>query len=680
MSDAFRELPIGASRFQGYTSDPNNADPSYLAPPSVNCLITDDGKAESRMGYQEEFAIGSSGNAATCYYMKTYDVAFFALGTQLFYRDFAAGQTFDTGLSLTAGTTTRFAEFFGDLYLTNTTDGVVRVVVTRLNGAVAAGAQTVTLDQDGAARLAVFGDYTGNLRIRGTNEGFANPVVPFGSVSTAANNGSGLIRITSAANHNLTTGEQVTISGVTGTTEANGTWTVTRVSATTFDLQGSTFTNAYVSGGTFAHSISGVVRLSGAASQAYTDNTLVLFVDNSYSSLEKFSKIEFWKSRLHGMGFPNATNADQPNNTVLTGKFVIGQTGASGIEDIVSMPLNAGGSTKIVIGGGGKLTNILGVDDTFYFFTEDKVHDVASSSIPTSGDSIGLTVPDEQDKNHGCLNEDCAISMGNGEVAYPTNDRRIMRQRIATDTGAAVTFSDESFDVDIRDHLKNMDRDQTGALAWHYKGQRKSIFQIKCGGQWYWFIWDHNITRTVGSTVINGAWQPPQQIAPVRGFFERNGVLYGTDASTDKVYSYFTTFTDNLSPIQVTIATGEFNVGDAMMGKAHLEGEVNQPSQINICCYVWNNSAGKRSGSPKVINGNVYSYSDDQTVGAVPVGGAMTGASTQVAKWKKQFGIFPSQAIRAQLVLENFQDGGYCSLTAYSLSGKQYPNSFSKSL
>ncbi len=71
-----------------------------------------------------------------------------------------------------------------------------------------------------------------------------------GSVTGAANNGSGLIRITGGT-HNLQTGDRVTITGVVGTTEANSTWTVTRIAATTFDLQGSTFTNAYVSGGTW---------------------------------------------------------------------------------------------------------------------------------------------------------------------------------------------------------------------------------------------------------------------------------------------------------------------------------------------------------------------------------------------------------------------------------------------
>jgi hypothetical protein len=64
-----------------------------------------------------------------------------------------------------------------------------------------------------------------------------------------ATSSAGLIKITTAAAHGLTTGTQVQIYGVEGTTEANGTWTITFVDATNFTLQGSAFVNAYISGG-----------------------------------------------------------------------------------------------------------------------------------------------------------------------------------------------------------------------------------------------------------------------------------------------------------------------------------------------------------------------------------------------------------------------------------------------
>src|SRR5512147_332953 len=74
-----------------------------------------------------------------------------------------------------------------------------------------------------------------------------------------ATSSAGLIKITTAAAHGLTTGVQVQIYGVEGTTEANGTWTFTFVDATNFTLQGSAFVNAYISGGQVSRIILTVV-------------------------------------------------------------------------------------------------------------------------------------------------------------------------------------------------------------------------------------------------------------------------------------------------------------------------------------------------------------------------------------------------------------------------------------
>lgn len=75
------------------------------------------------------------------------------------------------------------------------------------------------------------------------------------SVSGAANNGSGLVRLTVSSTSGWTTGDYKSVSGVTGTTEANGHWTVTVIDGTHIDLQGSTYANAYVSGGIVGGSV-----------------------------------------------------------------------------------------------------------------------------------------------------------------------------------------------------------------------------------------------------------------------------------------------------------------------------------------------------------------------------------------------------------------------------------------
>lgn len=68
------------------------------------------------------------------------------------------------------------------------------------------------------------------------------------TITGAVDNGSGLVRIT-AGTHGLTTGDVVGISGVVGTTEANGGWRVIVVDADDIDLDGSVFVNAYSSDG-----------------------------------------------------------------------------------------------------------------------------------------------------------------------------------------------------------------------------------------------------------------------------------------------------------------------------------------------------------------------------------------------------------------------------------------------
>lgn len=68
------------------------------------------------------------------------------------------------------------------------------------------------------------------------------------AITATANNGAGLIRVTAVA-HGKATGDMVGIDGIVGTVEGNGSWTITKITADTFDLVGSAFVNAWVSGG-----------------------------------------------------------------------------------------------------------------------------------------------------------------------------------------------------------------------------------------------------------------------------------------------------------------------------------------------------------------------------------------------------------------------------------------------
>lgn len=82
-----------------------------------------------------------------------------------------------------------------------------------------------------------------------TMEGLDLIAPGYTAISNAVDNGSGLVRLTVGSTSGWTTGDYATIKSVGGTTESNGTWAITVVNGTTLDLQGTTFANAYTSGG-----------------------------------------------------------------------------------------------------------------------------------------------------------------------------------------------------------------------------------------------------------------------------------------------------------------------------------------------------------------------------------------------------------------------------------------------
>lgn len=86
------------------------------------------------------------------------------------------------------------------------------------------------------------------------------------AVTGTANNGSGLIRLTLTNTTDLVTGNTLTVAGVLGTTEANGTWVITVIDGTHVDLVGSAFVHAWTSGG----QATGMALLTGAIATGHS--------------------------------------------------------------------------------------------------------------------------------------------------------------------------------------------------------------------------------------------------------------------------------------------------------------------------------------------------------------------------------------------------------------------------
>jgi len=85
----------------------------------------------------------------------------------------------------------------------------------------------------------------GNNQLPGTDPN----AVTYRTITNAADNGSGLIRLTVATTNGLRTNQTVTVQEVGGVTAADGNWTITVVDGTNIDLNSSAFSGFYTSGG-----------------------------------------------------------------------------------------------------------------------------------------------------------------------------------------------------------------------------------------------------------------------------------------------------------------------------------------------------------------------------------------------------------------------------------------------
>ena len=99
------------------------------------------------------------------------------------------------------------------------------------------------------------------------------PIAP--GIAGTANNGSGLIRVTTNTAHFLNTGNKVLIAGA-AEGAANAAWTITYVSSTTFDLQGSASGGTFGAGGTASSNglnVGDLVTVSGIVGTTEANGT-----------------------------------------------------------------------------------------------------------------------------------------------------------------------------------------------------------------------------------------------------------------------------------------------------------------------------------------------------------------------------------------------------------------------
>lgn len=627
--------------------------------PSKNVRINSDFEVVSRMGYLDTgWDLNEANKQATSFYHEKYDLTFFCLNGKVKFVDHTnSDAVVDTGLSLTTTETTTFAEYAGDVYLTNPTDGLRQIRIGRGSGT--SGEPTMTLDQDFIGRIYAFrvgsaNVLSGTLRIANDTpftEDFSITVQT--NVTNAADNGSGLIRITTDADHTLQTGNQVLIASVDGTTEANGTWTITRVDATNFDLQDSTFSNSYTSGGTSTIVFTDIMPLSNTLDATVADK-IVYIVNDISSGKPKGSKVTFWQERMIVIGVPSDSDVDNATQIAYMSKFA----SARDLRNVITFGIT-GGASEEWVGKSGSLKNIVSTRDYLYYFKEGETY---FSSVADINLSTGATAPQLLSNNYGCVNENCAVDLGSGVIAYLTKNKRVMAIRIATDSGAATVFPDEGFDQAIRNTLDLLDDDQSDSIMFYHKGKRLLYVQVSVDSQIITLIYDNNI----------GKWIPPDTNKVFSSYFEKEGILYATEKNDDTVFELDTGEEDDGNPFESVIGLPKAESEDGRttleLREMHLSGSISEAATIQIEQIVNNGTPQK-----KTVDFSGLSFGDLESMGTIVMGGtafSLSGNEYLPASWEKRGGIYPRFGTLYQTILSSEKP---FALSSYSLIAEALP-------
>ena len=217
-----------------------------------------------------------------------------------------------------------------------------------------------------------------------------------GAISGVTGSGVSPIVITTAAPHELTTGNSITVSGVGGNTAANTTKAVTVIDATHFSLDGTTGNGAYTSGGAYR---GGPVYITTSAphglnvGQTYTGVTIAGLVGNTSAN---------------GVGTRSITVLDasrfQVNSVTANGTYTSGGTYSNILAVITtSAPHNLANGAKVNITGIVGTTNLNGTNRTVTVVDANRftVALVASTAYASGGLVTSAQVVLTTDAPHG---------------------------------------------------------------------------------------------------------------------------------------------------------------------------------------------------------------------------------------------------------------------------------------
>ncbi len=282
-------------------------------------------------------------------------------------------------------------------------------------------------------------------------------VVTVGYLSTptitgAADNGSGAIEITTSVNHGLSNGDLVFISGVVGTTEANGAWTVFIGALNKFTLGGSTFTNAYVSGGVYSSSVTVYALLNDQKAKFnlhrvqtgvhLTDDTTNVVTGDTTTYTNALALANDIKAKINAhvvdTDFHNVADADG----VITAPDATGVSPA-GFESLVTLAQAIAHSTN---DGAYNEHRTRQVDGIHVHGTNDTIHDIIATStliarvgVNDYAGQLVLTSLTNENTSEVAVSDASANTIL-GLEAGTTGQRQVETSRLANALNANGTF------------------------------------------------------------------------------------------------------------------------------------------------------------------------------------------------------------------------------------------------
>lgn len=294
------------------------------------------------------------------------------------------------------------------------------------------------------------------------------------NITGTASGSGGKVRITSVG-HGFSTGNTVTIAGVGGTTEANGTWIITKIDADNFDLTGTTYVHAYTSGGT----ATAIVEIS----TPYTEDEIFDISFTQSADILYICHENHWPRKL-----------SRTSHTEWT------------------------------------LTEVAKKDGPYLDMNEDEAVSITASALTGTGISLTSTGTPFTADHVGSIwrLEESSASKNNeweADVSYSAGDRVIYK--------GIIYEADNSATSGDRPPIHEKGTESDGGVDWIYLHQGYGVVEIKT------FVDTDEVTADVVSTLPNsatsgtirwreGAWSAERGYPRCVCFFEERLVFAGT--------------------------------------------------------------------------------------------------------------------------------------------------------